>query len=146
MVNVVLLDVNVLIALLWPGHEFHSRAQRWFLQDAQHGWASCAITQAGFVRIASNPAFATRAISPQDALGVLRGSLRHPGHRFWAEDVSVADALELFGRRLISHQQITDAYLVALAIHKKGRLATFDTSLPSLLPDARTAKAHLIQL
>jgi uncharacterized protein len=146
MVNVVLLDVNVLIALLWPGHEFHSRAQRWFTQNAQQGWASCALTQAGFVRVTSNRAFSGRAVSPQDALEVLRGSMLHPGHRFWTEDISVPDALAQFGRRLLGHQQITDAYLLGLTIHKKGRLATFDTSLTSLLADSASSKARLALL
>lgn len=144
--NVFLPDVNVLIALLWPAHESHARAQRWFAQNAQQGWATCPMTQAGFVRITSNPAFSGRAVSPRDALEVLRGSVRHPGHRFWTEDLSVTDALAQFGRRLIGHQQITDAYLVALANHKKGRLATFDTSLASLLPDSASAKAQLVLL
>lgn len=146
MVNVVLFDVNVLVALLWPGHEFHARAQRWFTQNAQQGWASCAITQAGFVRITSNRAFSNVAISTRDSLEVLRGSLRHPGHRFWTEDISVPDALAQFGRRLLGHQQVTDAYLLGLAMHKKGRLATFDTNLTSLLADSATAKARLVLL
>jgi toxin-antitoxin system PIN domain toxin len=145
-VSSLLLDVNVLIALLWPAHESHARAQRWFAQNAQQGWATCAMTQAGFVRIVSNPAFSRRAVSPRDALEVLSGSLRHPAHRFWTEDIGVADALAQFGRRLLGHQQITDAYLLALAIHKKGRLATLDTSLMSLLPDQSIAKARLVLL
>ena len=142
----VLLDVNVLIALLWPAHESHARAQRWFAQNAQQGWATCAMTQAGFIRITSNPAFSRQAVSPRDALEVLRGSLRHPEHRFWTDDISATDALAQFGRRLVGHQQITDAYLLALAIRKKGRVATFDTSLGSLLPDSAAAKAHLVVL
>lgn len=141
--NVFLLDVNVMVSLLWPDHEFHTRAQRWFTRNAEQGWATCVITQAGFVRVVSNRAFSGRAVPPQDALEVLRGSLQHPGHRFWKEDLGVTEALAQFGRRLMGHQQITDAYLLALAMHKKGRLATFDTSLSSLLPDTATAKAHL---
>ena len=79
-------------------------------------------------------------MSPRDALDVLSGSLRHPAHRFWTEDIAVADALAVFGPRLLGHQQITDAYLLGLAIHKKGRLATFDSSVSSLLPDAERRK------
>jgi len=146
MVNAALLDVNVLIALLWPAHESHARAQRWFTQNAQQGWATCALTQLGFVRVTSNPGFSGRAVSPRDALEVLRGTMSHPGHRFWTEDLGVTEALPQFGRRLMGHQQITDAYLVALAIHKKGRLVTFDTSIGSLLQDSATAKAHLVLL
>ena len=141
-----LLDVNVLIALLWPPHEAHARAQRWFAQNAYQGWATCAMTQAGFVRIVSNPAFSQRAVSPRDALEVLSGSLQHPAHHFWTEDIGVAEALAPFGRRLLGHQQVTDAYLLGLAIHKKGRLATLDASLSSLLPEQSAARTRLVLL
>jgi toxin-antitoxin system PIN domain toxin len=138
-----LLDVNVLIALLWPPHEAHARAQRWFARNAEHGWATCAMTQAGFVRIVSNPVFSRRVVSPRDALEVLRGSLQHRTHRFWTEDIGVAEAVAHFGRRLSGHQQITDAYLLGLATHKKGRLATLDSSFASLLPDEGGAKKRI---
>ena len=141
-----LLDVNVLIALLWPPHAAHARAQRWFAQNAHQGWATCAMTQASFVRIVSNPVFSRRVVSPLDALEVLSGSLQHPAHRFWAEDVGVMQALAHFGRCLIGHQQITDAYLLGLAIHKKGRLVTLDGSLGSLLSDQSGAKNRIVLL
>jgi len=141
-----LLDVNVLIALLWPPHEAHARAQRWFAQNARHGWATCAMTQAGFVRIVSNPIFSRRAVSPRDALEVLGGSLQHPAHHFWTEDIGVTEALAHFGRRLLGHQQITDAYLLGLAIQKKGRLATLDASLSSLLSEQSAARSRLVLL
>jgi uncharacterized protein len=139
-----LLDVNVLIALLWPPHESHARAQRWFAQNARHGWATCAMTQAGFVRIVSNPAFSRRAVSPRDALEVLRGSLQHPAHHFWTEDIAVTEALAQFGRRLLGHQQITDAYLLGLAIQKKGTLATLDSRLSALLPEQSAARTLVL--
>jgi uncharacterized protein len=145
-VNCCLLDVNLLIALLWPPHEAHTRAQHWFAKNADEGWATCAMTQAGFVRIVSNPAFSHRVVSPRDALDVLKGSLNHPAHRFWTEDIGVTEALGHLGRRLLGHQQITDAYLLGLAIHKKGRLATLDRSVAGLLPDERAAKNRLVFL
>lgn len=135
-----LLDVNVLIALLWPAHEAHGRAQRWFAKNADQGWATCAMTQAGFVRIVSSPAFSRRVVSPRDALEVLQGSLLHRAHRFWAEDIGVTEAVARFGRRLLGHQQITDAYLLGLAIHKRGRLATLDSGLAGLLPSAAASE------
>jgi predicted nucleic acid-binding protein len=104
------------------------------------------MTQAGFVRIVSNPIFSRRAVSPRDAVEVLSGSLQHPAHHFWTEDIGVTEALAHFGRRLLGHQQITDAYLLGLAIQKKGRLATLDASLSSLLSDQSTARSRLILL
>ncbi len=141
-----LLDVNVLIALLWPPHEAHRKAQRWFAQNARQGWATCAMTEAGFIRIVSNPAFSRRAVSPRDALEVLNGSLQHPAHRFWTEDIGVVTALAPFGRRLLGHRQITDAYLLGLAIRKKGRLATLDASVASLLPEGSDVRTCLVFL
>jgi toxin-antitoxin system PIN domain toxin len=141
-----LLDVNVLIALLWPPHEDHARAQRWFAQNADQGWATCAMTQAGFVRIVSNPAFSQRPVSPRDALDVLHGSLRHPTHRFWTGDIGIAEAVSAFGRRLNGHRQVTDAYLLGLAIHKMGRLATLDGSIGSLLADRDAIRDKLVLL
>jgi hypothetical protein len=143
-VSGILLDVNVLVALLWPAHESYGRAQRWFSQNAHQGWVTCPMTQAGFVRIASNPAFSRHAVSPSDALEVLSASLRHPAHRFWTDDINITDALAGFGRRLLGHRQITDGYLLALASHKKGRLVTFDKSLASLLPDKITSGTVLV--
>jgi uncharacterized protein len=145
-VSCFLLDVNVLVALLWPPHEAHARAQRWFAHNAHQGWATCAMTETGFVRIVSNPAFSQRAVSPRDALQVLSGSLNHPAHRFWTEDIGITEALAHFGRRVLGHQQITDAYLLGLAIHKKGRLATLDAGLPSLLPEPSVARTRLVLL
>ena len=139
MVSGFLLDVNVLIALLWPAHQAHARAQQWFAQRGAKGWATCAITQAGFVRIVSNPAFADRAVSPRDAVKVLQGSLSHSGHRFWTDDIGFEAATAYCGRRLVGHQQVTEAYLLGLAIHKKGKLATLDHSLKSLPLDQEIA-------
>jgi toxin-antitoxin system PIN domain toxin len=141
-----LLDVNVLIALLWPPHEAHARAQRWFAQNAGQGWATCAMTQAGFVRIVSNPAFSQRVVSPRDALEVLRGSLQHRAHRFWTDDIGFEEAVTQFGRRLNGHQQITDAYLLGLAMHKKGRLATLDKSVATLLPATGVTSGRAIMI
>ena len=104
------------------------------------------MTQAGFVRIVSNPAFSRRLISPRDALEVLSGSLQHPAHHFWAEDIGVTEALAHFGRRLVGHQQVTDAYLLGLAMQKNGRLATLDAGLSSLLPEQSAAKTRIVLL
>jgi uncharacterized protein len=141
-----LLDVNVLIALLWPPHEAHARAQRWFAKNADQGWATCAMTQGGVVRILSNPAFSRHAVSPRDAMQVLEASLQHRAHRFWTDDIGIAEAVTHVGGRLLGHQQVTDAYLLGLAIHKKGRLATLDSSLAALLPDRSTAKNNIVLL
>jgi toxin-antitoxin system PIN domain toxin len=124
-----LLDANVLIALAWPEHEFHERVGRWFARHSQSGWATCPITQAAFVRILSNPAFSPNALSPANALRVLETNLSLPNHEFWPDSIAVPDGVGVVGTRLRRHQQITDAYLLGLALHHRGKLATMDEGI-----------------
>ena len=130
-----LLDVNVLIALMWPAHESHAQAQNWFGRKSRQGWATCPFTQAAFVRIISNPAFSRDAVTPLEAVKLLGANLNHSFHRFWADEISFVQATQPFARRLAGHQQVTDAYLLGLAMHKRGMLATMDRALLALLPE-----------
>jgi len=130
-----LLDVNVLVALIWPAHEFHAKVQAWFARNSRRGWATCPLTQAGFVRVVSNPAFSPDAVTPQEALTVLSANLKHRSHQFWADAITVAEAAARFRGRITGHQQVTDAYLLGLAVHHRGKLATLDRRLMALLPE-----------
>ena len=130
-----LLDVNVLIATAWPTHPAHQKVQQRIGRHAKQGWATCPFTQTAFVRILSNPAFSPNALTPVDALALLRANLRHPAHRFWEDDVSFIETVGPFSERLVGHQQISDAYLLGLAIHRGGRLATVDQGILTLLPE-----------
>jgi hypothetical protein len=98
-------------------------------------WASCPFTQTAFVRILSNPAFSPNALTPGDAIALLQSNLGHAAHQFWHDDIGLVQAMALLQRKIVGHQQVTDAYLLALAIHKKGRLATLDRKLTALLPE-----------
>ena len=124
-----LLDANVLIALAWPEHEFHELVGRWFKRNSAAGWATCPFTQAAFVRVLSNPAFSPDALTPENALRVLESNVLLPGHHFWADSISVPDALRSIEGRLRGHQQITDGYLLSLAVHHRGKLATLDRGI-----------------
>ena len=135
MKNGFLLDVNVLIAMAWPTHQAHEKVQEWLARHAREGWATCPLTQTSFVRILSNPAFSPNALTPGDALTLLQTNLAHPAHRFWADDVSLEEALEPLTQRLAGHQQVTDAYLLGLTIEKKGKFVTLDRGVRTLLPD-----------
>ena len=128
---VFLLDTNVLIALAWPSHTAHASAQRWFDTHAQQGWATCPITQCGFVRLLSNPAVSVHALSVPEALQLLRANLSHPGHHFLADKTDLLAAVKAVGIRLRGHQQITDAYLLGLAMHHGAKLTTLDRGLLS---------------
>ena len=124
-----LLDVNLLIALLWPAHEHHQAAHRWFDAWGSTQWATCPLTELGFVRIVANPAFSRDALEPEGALVLLQQNLEHPGHAFWADYLSVRDAVGAPQARLRGARQVTDAYLLGLAHEHGGVLATLDTGL-----------------
>jgi toxin-antitoxin system PIN domain toxin len=133
-VSAALLDVNVLVALAWPTHVHHDAAHAWFSKHADEGWATCPITQCGFVRVSANPRITLGAAGPTEALAVLRGMTAHRHHQFWPADIDFTASHGLVCRPLMGHQQVTDAYLLALAVSHKGRLVTFDRGLAALLP------------
>jgi uncharacterized protein len=134
-----LLDTNVLIALAWPNHVHHTEATDWFLRKAASGFCTCPIPQTGFVRISSNPHFTANAVGPVEALALLDRITRLPGHAFWPDDLSVAEAFPP-PPVLSSHRQVTDGYLLALAVGHDAVLATLDRGIASL---ARKYQKHL---
>jgi toxin-antitoxin system PIN domain toxin len=128
-VKTALLDLNILTALLWPAHEHHEAAHRWFGHRADARWATCPLTQLGFVRVVSNPAFSRDAPSPAAAAVLLEANLTHPAHEFWTESLQVPAAIKGMETGLQGYRQLTDAYLLGLARHRKSVLATFDRGL-----------------
>jgi toxin-antitoxin system PIN domain toxin len=143
-VKAALLDINILTALLWPAHEHHEAAHGWFGRRADARWATCSLTQLGFVRIVSNPAFSRDALTPVDALALLRENLAHPGHEFWTDSLQVPTAVKEMEARLQSYRQLSDAYLLAVAQRRNGVLATFDRGLRSLAGDALLGSLELV--
>ena len=111
--------------------------------DARHGWATTAFTQATFLRIVSQPAFAAGAIGPLDAAALLTRSLTHPQHSFFAQDMEIAAVPIHCTGALMGHRQVTDAYLLALAVQRKCRLVTFDVGVQQLLATERERNAHV---
>jgi toxin-antitoxin system PIN domain toxin len=143
---VALLDVNILLALFWRPHRHHAIAQNWFLENEKKGWATCPMTQASFVRIISNPAFSENPPHPAQASELLDENLRNPHHRFWIDDLSIAEALASVGKRVTNHQQIPDAYLLALAMRNRGSLVTFDGGIANLLPETQRKSGLIVHL
>ncbi len=131
-----LLDANVLIALAWPSHLHHLVAHAWFSKNAAKGWATCPITQCAFIRISSNPKIIPDAVTPSEAMELLRQIVTQKHHGFWPDDVSALDE-HMAGKLLIGHRQVTDAYLLALAVRHGGRLVTLDKGLLSLASSIR---------
>jgi uncharacterized protein len=126
-----LLDTNVLIALAWPNHVHHREAIEWFQGKAVSAFSTCPITQTGFVRISSNPAFTPNPRTPQEALQVMNEITRMAGHGFVPDDLSAPAALS-DASTLATHRQVTDAYLLALAVAHNAVLATLDRGIRGL--------------
>ena len=124
----VLLDVNVLIALIDPTHVSHDAAHGWFGSLDEH-WATCPLAENGVVRIVGNPRYPNTPGAPAVVAAVLRRPKRRAGHVFWPDDISLLDAAHVDPDRLLSHRQVTDSYLLALAIAHGGTLASLDRRL-----------------
>jgi uncharacterized protein len=120
-----LLDVNVLIALLDAAHLHHELATAWLEKNLRHGWASCPITQIGCIRIMSQPAY-PGSLRAADIADRLAEAAAHKAHEFWPADVNPTAKNKTLWRTVLGHRQVTDTYLLALAVHHGGRLITFD--------------------
>ena len=123
-----LLDINLLIALTDPMHVHHELSHQWFVEKGQQAWATCPLTENGFIRIASHPKYPNRPGDVSAVCSILRQVCETPGHHFWTEDLSILELLE--PDAIITHAQITDVYLLGLAAHNQGKLATLDKRIP----------------
>ena len=142
---VALLDVNVLLALAWPNHVHHRAAHLWFRARSEGGWATCSIVELGFVRVSSNARAIPAAVSPQNAMALLRRITALPHHHFWPDDLRIAESPHVARASIVGHQQVTDAHLVGLAIRHGGCLATFDRGVGSLVP-AEALPARVVEV
>lgn len=139
-----LLDINVLLALLDSDHVDHRRASEWLDAEIGSGWASCAITQNGFVRIVSQPRYPS-PVPPAQAVLLLEQACSTEHHEFWPCDVSILDGKAVDRRRVHGPRQVTDAYLLALATRQGGRFVTFDRSVAlSAVPAATAANLTVL--
>jgi toxin-antitoxin system PIN domain toxin len=139
-----LLDVNVLIALLDADHALHQRTRDWFGRNASAGWASCPLTQNGCVRIMSHPSY-PNPLPVRAVIERLREAAGSPDHEFWPDHLSLLDPGTVDASRVHGPRQVTDVYLLALAVRRDGRFATFDDSVPfSAVKSAE--KKHIVLL
>jgi toxin-antitoxin system PIN domain toxin len=124
-----LLDVNALVALAWDSHVHHARMRAWFAAHGSAGWATCPVSESGFVRVSSNPKVVPAPIGVGAARAVLSALRTAGGHRFLADDVSLTDGDV---PDIAGYRQVTDAHLLTLARRRGVRLVTFDTAIVSL--------------
>lgn len=139
-----LLDVNVLIAVHDEQHVHHEAAANWLVEHRAAGWATCPLTQNGCARIMSQPGY-SNPVPLRTVIEMLANSSAGSSHQFWPDDVSLLDASQFAHDRLHGHRQVTDAYLLGLAVRNGGRFVTFDTGVP-LSSVARAQPRHLVQI
>lgn len=131
--TVSLLDVNLLIALLDPDHTAAQAARRWFDRSGVEGWATCPMTENGAIRIMSGSHYRNTNSSPAHHAKALGRFCGEGAHHFWPDDVSLRDVLD--DKMPLTSGQLTDVYLLALAVEHGGKLVTVDRRIPAhLLP------------
>ncbi len=123
-----LLDINLLLALSDPMHLHHEAAHRWFAATGSASWATCPLTENGFVRISSHPKYPNRPGDVAIVLDILRQFCASESHYFWPENVTLRDII--VPDAVITHNHITDVYLLGLSVHHNGKLATLDQHIP----------------
>ncbi|MGB8261859.1 MAG: TA system VapC family ribonuclease toxin [Terracidiphilus sp.] len=138
-----LLDTNVLIAMLWPRHVDQSKVVAWFSSNARGSFASCSLTQAGFVRVSCSYPVENERFGLAEATALLRAFTGLPGHAFWPTTIDLFEAIAPFERRMHGPKQVTDAYLLGLVRHHGGKLATLDKAILAL---AGPEFSHLVEL
>lgn len=143
--NGLLLDTNALVALLWPSHARHELTLNWFRAHRAQGWATCPLTEAGFIRIVSNPSFSRDAVKPREALQLLAANTVAKDHLFWQDDLPFAETVEYSGVRLLGHQQVTDSYLLGLVLRRGGILVTLDNGVIELT-EPKSAERKAIEV
>ena len=129
--ELLLLDVNVLLALAWPNHQFHGPATR-RLEKSSGRWATCALTQLGFIRLSSNPGAVSPARTPGDAALLLAELVRDPAHVYLGALPAPISAPSVTWTSVAGHRQVTDAYLLLLARRSGATFLTFDARLKAL--------------
>jgi toxin-antitoxin system PIN domain toxin len=124
-----LLDVNILIALLDQDHPYHDIAGGWFSTEGAQSWATCPLTENAVLRILGHARYPMGPGTPTGAAELLRDIRGFGGHVFWGDEISLLDAPQLRLAALGTAGQVTDTYLLALAVHRGGTLATLDRRL-----------------
>ena len=131
--SLLLLPINLPLALAWPNHQFHAAATR-RLESSGERWATCALTQLGFIRLSSNPAAVPAAKTPAEAATLLAAMVKDPLHVYLKSLSAPCDekSIQIF-ERILGSKQVTDAYLLRLARQRRAKLITFDTRLNALI-------------
>jgi toxin-antitoxin system PIN domain toxin len=137
-----LLDVNVIIALIDSDHVGHDAAHRWFETEGSAKWATCPLTENGVIRIVGHPKYPNAPGSPATVASIVGRFRSLPGHEFWPDDISLVASAHVDPMQIGTSRQVTDSYLLALAVAHSGRLATFDRRLSTRAVKGGSAALH----
>jgi len=140
-----LLDVNILLILHDPLHQHYKLVNRWFRQPQNRPFATCPITQSGMMRLLLQGVPGFNPFDMQEAREVLNRFVHLPGHVFWPDIPAWLDSTQSVFTRMHGHRQTTDAYLLGLAIHNKGKLATLDRGILHLAGKEFAAHVEIIE-
>ena len=127
---VALLDVNILLALFHEGHVHHDVAHDWFVDHGESGWASCPMTENGLLRILGSPARIKEHLPLHDVRDLLKTFCEHSAHQFWPDDISIRETDRFNIEAMLGHQQVTEVFLLGLAVKHGGRFVTLDQRVP----------------
>ncbi len=141
---ITLLDVNVLVAIAWPEQSLHDVAIAWFESRSDQGWATCPITESGFMRISANANVVGYPVRPTESAALLVDLRSVGSHQFWVDDVEPSTSSLIPRDRLIGHRQVTDAHLLALARRHGGSVATLDRGLATLARGLDGAQVEIV--
>lgn len=127
---IALLDVSVLVALFDDGHIGHEAAHDWFTDNRALGWASCPITENGVMRVLGNPSYPAGFTPIPEIAARLDTFCAATEHHFWPDDVSFRNRARFHVEGVRGHRQLTDVYLLGLAVQRGGRFVTLDQRVP----------------
>jgi len=142
---ILLLDLNVLIALVDPAHVQHDAVHEQFAQRGHTAWASCPLTESGLVRIVDQSRYPNSPGTPAAAAKLLAGLRALPGHTFWPDDISLLDTRHIDSTRLLGPAQVIGIYLLPSARAPRCQLASPDRRLIAVPVADGPAHIHLIE-
>jgi toxin-antitoxin system PIN domain toxin len=139
-----LLDVSVLVAMHVPGNQNYEDVQQWFKATGSVAFATCAITEAGFIRVSSQLSVKNGPIDFREVRIAIANLASLPGHTYWPMDIPYLQATKPFEQRMHGHRQVTDAFLLGIAVHHGGKLATLDKAIKHLAGPEFIASVEII--
>lgn len=125
-----LLDANVLISFFDSQHICHKLALEWFNSENDDGWATCPITENAVLRVLTNPNYSkVKKFNIRQLMHLFGENANATDHVFWPDDVSLLSESVIYPEKILGHKQLTDVYLLSLAVKNNGRLVTFDARI-----------------